>query len=178
MCSIHGLNILQGPSQILRVLTQVAICYSIALWLPHTHTHSHTIHIYMQTHSQIHHTHIQKYIYTYTHINPHTNTLQHIYTYSTCHRLHTHTLYTCTLHPPHVPHTYTHTHICKVLLSLVKQAGSIWGTQGTPVARFPPCKVLGAWESHLSWLTKIHVWATRWPELANENTGHRSDMNF
>ena len=89
MCSIHGLNILQGPSQILRVLTQVAICYSIALWLPHTHTHSHTIHIYMQTHSQIHHTHI--------HILHMPQTT------------HTHTLHMYTASPTCTPYIHTHT---------------------------------------------------------------------
>ena len=87
MCSIHGLNILQGPSQILRVLTQVAIRYSIALWLPHTHTLTHHTHIHANT--QIHHTHIQKYIYTHksTHIYTHKYTTTHI-------------------HIPHMPQTW------------------------------------------------------------------------
>lgn len=116
-------------------------------------THTHTPHITHTHHTHIHANTLTNTPYTYTKIHIHiythkyTNTPQHIYTYPTCHTLHTYTLYTCTLHPPHVLHIYTHTHHCKVLLSLVKQAGSIWGTQGTPMARFPPCKVLGAWES-------------------------------
>lgn len=142
MCSIHGLNVLQGPSPILRMPTQLAMCYSIALWLPHTHTHHTPIHANTLTNTP--HTYTKIHIHIYTHIYIHKSTHIHTQIYNTythtptCHRLHTYTLYTCTLHPPHVPHTYTHTHHCKVLLSLVKRAGSIWGAQGTPVARFPP----------------------------------------
>lgn len=109
MCSIHGLNILQGPSQILRVLTQVAIRYSIALWLPHTHTLTHHTHIHANT--QIHHTHIQKYIYTHksTHIYTHKYTTTHIHIPHMPQTTHIHTLHMYTVSPTCTPYIYTHT---------------------------------------------------------------------
>ena len=109
MCSIHGLNILQGPSQILRVLTQVAICYSIALWLPHTHTLTYHTYIHANTLTNTPHTYTKIHIHIYTHKSTHKYTTTHIHILHMPQTTHTHTLHMYTASPTCTPYIHTHT---------------------------------------------------------------------
>lgn len=93
------------------------------------------------------------------------------------HTTHIYTLHVYTTSPTCTPYIHTHTPLQGS--PLTGKAGWInLGDTRHPKGQIPSLQSAGSLGVHLSWLTKIQVWATEWPELANGNTGHPVRYEF